>query len=291
MTCRSWRSIEWLTVAVFLMIAPVVAETTTGTVIDYFRYGRVLAHHVDGSGLVDYRNLKQSPEDLNAFLQTLADVNPEDYAGWISCQKIAFWLNAYNAITLHAIVNHYPIQASGFSSWIYPDNSIRQIEGVWEKLRSDVMGKAVTLEEIEHEILRRDFDEPRIHIALVCAAHGCPILRREPYVGPRLDEQLRDQSERFLKRKDALHFDEDRGILHLSPIFKWFGKDFVSNYGGAGSGGYERSDAAVLGFVGRHVPVSKRKLLESRKWKIRYTDYDWSLNEQEGPAPARGGEE
>jgi hypothetical protein len=246
----------------------------------YEPYASTLLDHVDMRDLVDYAGLRTNRGDLDAFVASLATLDPAVYEGWDSDGKIAFWLNAYNALTLRAIVDHYPIQPSTLRSLVYPENSIRQIPGVWKKLRFRVMGQERTLDEIEHEILRVEFDEPRIHMALVCAAMGCPPLRWEPYTGEKLDGQLEDQIVKFLSHERRFHLDPEGGRVELSPIFEWFGDDFVSVY--EPDRGYEgRSPAqrAVLHFIALHLEGPDKEFVKRGDYRIVYLDYDWSLNE------------
>ncbi len=164
----------------------------------------------------------------------------------------------------------------------YPKNSIRQIPVVWAKITFKVMGKYYTLEQIEHKILRKEFKEPRIHMAMVCAAIGCPPLRNEPYTGKKVDRQLDDQSKRFLTDPNKFSFDRGKRMLHISPIFKWFGSDFVKTKAKKKPFiQYSNKEAAILEFVRKYLAKDHAFLDPSKKAvRIKYLDYDWSLNEQ-----------
>ena len=151
--------------------------------------------------------------ELDEFVTAFGRLDEKVYEKWDEKAKIAFWLNAYNAFTLKAIIDNYPIKSSFFRSRVYPKNSIRQIPGVWDKIPFTVMGQDLTLEHIEHKILREGFDEPRIHMALVCAAIGCPPLRNEPYLGEELDDQLDDQTRRFLANQEKFKIARSRNQL------------------------------------------------------------------------------
>ena len=140
---------------------------------------------------------------------------------------IAFWINAYNSLTLVAIIDHYPIKPTVVRSLVVPQNSILQIPGVWTKLKFPMMGGEVTLDSIEHENLRPNFNEPRIHMALVCAAMGCPRLLNRPYDAHELDSQLDNQTMIFLSNPKKFRIDKESNSVYLSSIFKWFGEDFV----------------------------------------------------------------
>ncbi|MDX1388437.1 MAG: DUF547 domain-containing protein [Acidobacteriota bacterium] len=256
-------------------------ETLPAGEFSYAPYARVLYEHVNEIGWVDYAGLQRDRADLDGFAALLAGLDPAELDTWSEADKIAFWINAYNALTLIAIIDHYPIEPSALRSVMYPRNSIRQIPGVWKKLQFTVLGKPTTLDAIEHEILRVEFDEPRIHMALVCAAISCPPLRDEPFRGARLEEQFDDQTVRFLADPDRFRIDRDRKRVYLSPIFDWFGDDFVSKYGG-GERFPGRNDArrAVLEFVVPHLDDGDRALIEGNDFSIDFLDYDWTLNER-----------
>jgi hypothetical protein len=205
-------------------------------------YAQVLKNYVDDEGMVNYAALSNDREPLDQYIQSLE--SPETQ-GWSDQDWIAFWINAYNARTLQVIIDHYPTEG------------IRKIRGAWTKLEAPILGKERTLDEIEHQILRKQYVEPRIHMALVCAAKSCPKLRNEPYVGRRLDEQLADQSRDFLSHPDRFRIEGKN--VRISPIFKWFKKDFAS------------VPAFLSQYSGKDVSTLK----------IKYQPYDWSLNKQE----------
>ncbi len=247
----------------------------------YEDYGAVLTTYVNQQGLVNYGGLKANPQRLSAFLAALTDLPPATYQKWDDQEKIAFWINAYNGLTLKAIIDHYPIRAAFFKGFIYPRNSIRQIPGVWDTLRFPVRGQQMTLDEIEHNILRKKFNDPRIHMALVCAALGCPPLRTEPYEGDKLDRQLNDQARVFLANPKKFRIDRGQGKVYLSPIFKWFGGDFVKTYGtDKAFPGFSQEERAVLNFVSQYLPAGDREYLLKGEYTVNFLDYDWSLNEQ-----------
>jgi len=255
--------------------------TSADQAFSYDDYAAALKTYVDDQGMVDYQGLKGRHQQLDAFADALGRLDPKVYDGWDQGDKIAFWINAYNALTLEAILAHYPIKSSFTTSLVFPKNSIRQIPGVWDKLQFEVMGRKMTLDQIEHKTLRAQFNEPRIHMALVCAAMSCPPLRNEPYVGERLDEQLDDQTRRFLSNPQKFRLDRNQGRVYLSSIFKWFGEDFVKTYGTDEKfQGHSQAQRAVLNFISQYLDPISRAYLNSEKYDIAYLDYDWSLNEQ-----------
>lgn len=248
----------------------------------YSDYSSLLQKYVDERAMVDYRSIRKNPELLNKTMTGFAQTSEKVYNEMSDEQKIAFWINAYNAFTIRAIVDHYPIEPGGFlSSLRFPDNSIRQIPGVWKKLKfSTPLGK-LTLHEIEHDYLRPRFDEPRIHVAIVCAAHSCPPLRSEAYIGEKLEEQLNDQAERFFERRTNFRIDKRKNEVHLSEILDWFKEDFVSRYGTSSKfKDHGKEERAVLNFIINYVDADAKKYLEQENYDIEYVDYDWRLNEQ-----------
>jgi hypothetical protein len=247
----------------------------------YDSYASVLKSHVDDTGMVNYSGLKATRDKLDEFSAAAASLQRKVYDKWGERDRIAFWLNAYNAFTLQAIIDHYPIKPSFLKSRVYPKNSIRQIPGVWDKIGFDVMGQDLTLEHIEHEILREEFDEPRIHMAMVCAAMGCPPLLNEPYSGVKLDVQLDDRTRRFLDDRTKFRIDRDKDTLYLSPIFKWFAEDFTNKYSPKKEiAKHGRKVSAVLNFISGYLKQADRNYVLAGKFKIKYLKYDWSLNEQ-----------
>ena len=206
---------------------------------------------------VDYAALKAHPLDLNRYLDQVAAVSKTDFKKWSEPQQIAFLSNAYNAYTLRLIIDHYALK------------SIKDIgnafKGPWDQPMVKLFGQTITLSTVEHKILRVDYAEPRLHFVLVCAARGCPPLRGEAYVGTRLEGQLVDQAKQFLAEATKNRIEATKRTVYLSPIFKWYGGDF------------EKKSGSVLAVLKPYWPG---KAIATDGFKIRYTDYDWSLNEQ-----------
>ena len=248
----------------------------------YDDYAIVLKDYVDNEGMVNYKKLKAQSQKLESFIASMDKLDPNSYGKYDDKERIAFWLNAYNAFTLKAIIDNYPIKPGFFRSRFYPKNSIRQIPGVWDKMTFKVMSKNYTLEQIEHKILRKEFKEPRIHMAMVCAAMGCPSLRNKPYTAKKLDRQLDAQSQKFLANPTKFKFNPKKRKLHISPIFKWFADDFVKTKAKKKpSIQYNNKEAAILEFVSKHLTEDHAFFNPSKKTvRIKYLDYDWSLNEQ-----------
>jgi len=201
-------------------------------------------------GAVDYAALKAAPQALDQYLDMLAAVPEAQFKTWTEARQIAFLANLYNASTLRLILDHYPLKSIKKIGSIF--------KGPWDQPAVRLFGKTITLNHLEHGILRKDYHEPRLHMALVCAAKGCPPLRREAYTGERLNEQLNDQSRTYLASPAGLVINRDKGVASISSIFKWYGDDFPS----------------VPAFIEAQSGHSLDGL------KTRYLKYDWSLNGQ-----------
>ncbi|MEO5896935.1 MAG: DUF547 domain-containing protein [Vicinamibacterales bacterium] len=237
-------------------------------------YGELLQSVVRGP-LVDYAALKAGRDRLDSVVATLAAPRRSEEQTWSREQRMAFWINAYNALTLRAIVDHYPIRAGLFT--LSPRNSIRQIDGVWSKLTWTVAGRSVTLDDIEHRILRPTFKDARVHFAVNCASVSCPPLAADPYRAETLNASLDAAARRYLGSAEGLRVDGN--TVSVSSIFKWYGEDFVSQYA---SFGPQRSDArerAILGVITKFGPADAAVLTRMPMPRIRYLDYNWSLND------------
>jgi hypothetical protein len=275
---------EHLKILLCLVVLTSLVVPTAGIEEEFpleLSYGRVLERYVGSDGFVDYQAMKAEPKDLEVYLKALDGLEAQKYESFSKAEKVAFWINAYNALTLKVIIDHYPIESSMFKSLRYPKNSIRQIPGVWSKITFSIMGENLSLNHIEHEILRKKFEEPRIHMALVCAARGCPPLRQEPFNGKTIEAQLDDQSRKFLADPQKFYIDELKSVVFVSSIFKWFGKDFLNRYSPEkGFEGQSKEKKAVLHFISLYIPENQRNYLVRSKYKVKYIKYDWTLNER-----------
>lgn len=241
---------------------------------DYAAYGALL-RDVVREPRVDYQRLKGDSRTLAAVEASFAAVPAADVTRWSRDQQMAFWINAYNLFTLRAIVNHYPIKGSWMS--LGPRNSIRQIDGVWTELKWSVAGRSLTLDDIEHKILRPEFKEPLVHFAVNCASASCPVLAPTPYRGSGLQVQLEDAARRYLASPHGLSV--AGATASVSSIFKWYGGDFVERFESKGPANGSAVDRAVLGVVATYGPEAGRAVALGGRARVRFLDYDWSLND------------
>lgn len=220
--------------------------------VDHSIYADLLKRYVH-QGNVDYRGFKMEEQELDKYLEVLENVDSKSLSG---NEQFAFYINAYNAWTIKLILSGYP----GVKSIKDLGNILKS---PWKKKICRIDGDVVTLDDIEHHILRPRFKDPRVHFAINCAAMSCPPLASEPFLGSILDQQLDDATRAFINNPKRNYLEEN--TLYVSRIFKWFSEDFNDD---------------VIGFFLKYAKGNLKKELEVKKNSIRikYLYYDWSLN-------------
>jgi len=219
---------------------------------------------------VRYAALRADPKALRAYLAGVSAVTPQEYAGWARNDRLAFLINSYNAFTIELVLTRYPDLKS-----IKDLGSVFQ--SPWKRKFFTLLGEQRSLDDLEHGLIRAPgvFDDPRIHVAVVCASVGCPMLREEAYVGERLAAQLDDAMRRFLSDHSRNRFDAQNGTLSVSKLFDWYHADFEHGHQGIDSlQSLFIRFADVLGTT----PAARAEVRAGR-FKLRYLDYDWSLND------------
>jgi hypothetical protein len=211
---------------------------------DHGIWNDFLKTHVSSSGNVNYKSIQNSSKVLETYIATLQESTPTE--NWSRQEKLAYWINAYNALTIDLIIRNYPI------------NSIKDIKRPWDQRIWQFGETPYSLNEIEHKILRT-MNEPRIHFAIVCASVSCPKLQNTAFVADKLEDQLTNATKAFLADSSKNKISKDR--LELSKIFRWFAKDFGT-------------EDSLVDFINRYTEVSILK-----DAKISYLDYNWDLNE------------
>lgn len=246
--------------------------------MDSPQYAFLLKAVVNQQGMVDYLKLTQNLySELDQVCSAYAGVEASTFDYWSNEEQMAFLLNAYNLYTLKVIADHYPVTGQSHVDREYPANSIQQIEGAWKGILFTLLERPISLDGIEHQMIREWYDDPRIHMALVCAARGCPSLLDEPYNAKKLNQQLDQQSRRFLARKDVLVIDTERRRVKTSPLFDWYRNDFKATE--KAPLGVHRSLQGVAEFLAIYAPPESQPFLKDGNYKIRWLRYDWSLNE------------
>lgn len=231
-----------------LVTSPLWAEVA----VDNSLYGELLQKYVK-DGVVNYQGFKNEEFKLDQYLMILEKT---DSTGLSRDEQFAFYVNAYNAWTIKFILSKYP-----------NINSIKELGSIfkspWKKKIARLEGDLITLDTIEHDILRPRFRDSRIHFVVNCASKGCPPLRSEPYRGAVLNKQLNEMTESFINNSQKNFIESDS--LYISQIFKWYKEDFPEG---------------VINFFHKHAKGKLKSDLEVKKDKltIKYLDYDWSLN-------------
>ncbi len=231
--------------------------------IDHATYDALLRAHVV-NGFVDYAAFKASPA-FARYLASLAAVSDARLSQLDDNARLAFWINVYNAYTIHLIIAHDERESIRN---INKALGFLRLKGPWSDPFVHAGGQTLTLDEVEHRIIRDEFHEPRIHFALVCATMGSPPLRSEAFSGARLEEQLDDQARVFL-RESPTRNRVDSSAAYLSPIFSAYRADFAN------------SRAEFARFLAPYFDGAEQKMFESNKYRERQTVYDWALNSRE----------
>ncbi len=230
---------------------------------DHGGWDRLLADGTRG-GLVDYVHFQEHRADLDAYLGRVAEA---DLASLAPKHLEALLMNAYNAYTILSILERPEVE------------SIREIDGVWTEATHPVGGFDLTLDAMEHNLLRPYFKDPRIHFAVNCASFSCAPLPPWAFDGDRLDEQLEERTRAFLSDPDHVRVEGDR--LVVSRYFDWYGDDFVAQ-------GWEPRAATIALFIADYASAGVAELvrLKGGSPKLEFFDYDWSLNAAVRPDPA-----
>jgi len=223
-------------------------------IVDHALYADLLNRHLH-NGWVDYSGFQKDEALLDRYLQQLAGV---DLQSLPADEQFAFYANAYNAWTIKLILSRYP-----------EINSIKDLGSLfkspWKRKLARIDGRLLTLDQIEHDILRKQFGDPRVHFAVNCASKGCPPLQAEPFTGSQLNDQLNRAAQAFINDPSFNRLEGD--TLWVSKIFDWFSADFENDVIGY-----------FIKFAGQ--PLKDRLQADRSRIRVKYLGYDWSLNER-----------
>lgn len=229
------------------------------TLDDYKRFHKhavwteLLQDHVSDKGWVDYKGMIKDSLKLNTYLMDLSTHEPDK--SWTADEIKAFWINAYNAFTVKLIVDNYPVKSIKELG-----GSIYKVNTPWDIKFIHIGDETYDLNNIEHGILRKDYDESRVHAAVNCASVSCPKLLNEAYTSEDLEKQLNDQMIYFINDTDKNTVAQSK--ITISPIFKWFSGDFTK-------------DGSIVDYINKYSEIEIDKSAS-----VKYNDYDWNLNEQ-----------
>ena len=219
---------------------------------EYSNLDSILSKYVDSDGLVNYQAIIDSPYNINEYLDFIKNVSPQSHPKLFPTKndKLAYWINAYNALVIKLMIEN-------------PSTNILEISFghlIW-LTKFDVGLKKISLYEIEHKILRKL--DSRIHFAISCGSKSCPPLGQRVYLGRTLDVQLESGAKDFINNKNNVFIDFDNKTLYLNKIFKWYKKDFIN----------------VKKYIVMYLSDGT-SFDQIKNFKIKYNDYDWSINSQ-----------
>jgi len=257
-----------LTLALGLVLAPAsAAKPPQAAAFDqtHAAWTEVLKACVHDGGF-DYAKLKADHARFDAYLAALHAVTPQDLAAWTNEQRFAFWINCYNAHCIQKVVDNYPLSSIKKLSGAFGLKSVFDQDFIPMRAH-DPFGKdgELSLNDIEHEILRKKFKDARVHAAINCASKSCPPLASEAFTADKLGAQLEQQMKGFVADPTRNRIDPAKKELSVSEIFKWFAEDF------------ERDAKSVPEFLARFAPADQADFV--RGAKLKYLDYDWDLND------------
>lgn len=246
-------------------------------------FDALLDEHVR-DGLVYYKALQGDRASLNRYIASLnAPPVVSGYEKWSDDQKKAFWLNAYNALVMQTVVNHYPIKGTAKN---YPANSIRQVPGAFEKTPHAIAGRQVTLDQIETSVLA-ELDDPRVYLALGRGAVGSGRLRSEAFSAKAVDKQLAQTKAQFAVTPRWAKVDEIGGKVSISPILSWRAAVFIEEYADDSFDLPKREplERAVIGFLRPHLLAAEEEFVKKNTFQLTYEPFDWRLNDLTGGRP------
>ena len=240
------------------MLLWLIPGVSAGT-FDHSKFDQALKKYVDDKGLVDYNSIAKD-SGFSEYVQSLQTARVEEFS---PDGQLAFWINGYNAVTIDKVIKKKP------------KKSVREtfIPGVWTATKfftsreHIVAGKRLSQDDIEHEILRKQFKDPRIHFAIICASMGCPPLPRIAYTEENVQTRLEEETRKYLNSPRGTRIDRAENTLHVSKLFDWFATDFIQKSG------------STLAFMQPYLHEEVRIFLE-RDPMISYLEYNWALNAQ-----------
>jgi hypothetical protein len=226
---------------------------------DHSIFDQVLKTYVNNQGLVDYNGIA-GDQSFKIYMETLKSAQPDAMS---RDGQLAFWINAYNAVTIAKVIE-----------W-KPKKSVREtfVPGVWTGTKffttreHTVAGRDLSQDDIENEILRKQFKDPRIHFAIICASSGCPLLPRFAYTEENVQTMLEEETRKYINSERGTKIDSAENTLYLSKLFDWFAGDF------------EYKSGSVLNFIKPYLGQKALAFMEKNP-KIKYLPYDWALNAQ-----------
>lgn len=232
-------------------------------------------------GLVYYLALRNERPKFDRYVQSLGGVSAATLQSWSRERQLAYWINAYNAFVLRTVIDNYPIRGKSAD---YPAISIRQIPGAFERRTFQAGGRAVTLDQIEKDIIPT-FNDARAQLALGRGAIGSPRLKSEAFTADRLDAQLETMQSELVTRRELVFVDIANERLSVNPIFSWRADTFAKTLANRAPDTYaSRSplERAVLALIDPLLVPSETAFLRKNTFTMAFHDFDWRLNDLTG---------
>ena len=236
-----------------LLSCSITGQPSDSSPVDHDIWDELVSRHVKSNGRVDYKGFIRDSVKLNSYLDLLSGNHPNS-EHWSREESMAYWINAYNAFTVKLIVDNYPVESIKDVK-----RGIPMVNSVWDIKFIEIEGQEYDLNNIEHSILRKEYDEPRIHFAVNCASVSCPDLLNEAYTPDKLESQLNMQARRFLSDESKNRISENQ--VEISKIFQWFKGDFTK-------------EGSLIEFLDKYTDTDI-----DEKAKVGHLSYDWNLNE------------
>lgn len=262
-TTLFFLSSSWAATQVKTPTSPEFAKTWNKKNFSHDLLNKVLKAHVNNVGRVDYTALRlRSLPKLYEYLYRLSKTKVKQIVG--KDAQFAYWINAYNAVTLKAVLDRLPTSLARQKAF-----QVTDVKGFWKEYTYEVDGRWLSLDDIEHKILRVEFPDPRLHFAIVCASEGCPDLQPSAFHGSVLDSQLTHVTKKYLASPRAFQLDRASRVIRVSQLFNWFKGDFQKN-----------SSKSELAFLARFLATEEKNFLMKNRTKIKieYLPYSWKLN-------------
>ncbi|MEE4261541.1 MAG: DUF547 domain-containing protein [Desulfobacteraceae bacterium] len=247
-------------IAVSIIFVTGLQRSLSAADFDHSIFDQILKTYVNNQGLVDYNGIA-GDQSFTKYMESLKTARADTMS---RNGQLAFWINAYNAVTIDKVIK-----------W-KPKKSVREtfVPGVWTGTRffttreHTVAGKQLSQDDIEHEILRKQLREPRIHFVIICASSGCPPQPRFAYTEDNVQAKLEEETRKYINSKRGTQIDSAKNVLHLSKLFDWFAGDF------------EYKSGSVMNFIKSYLDERTLAFVEQNP-KIEFLHYDWALNAQE----------
>ncbi|MFK7905591.1 MAG: DUF547 domain-containing protein [Chitinophagales bacterium] len=258
MTLKTWiGNFGMLIISTLLIVScsPKYKIASKSEPITHEIWDSLLKKHITDEGLVNYKGFQEDRKKLDTYLQKLSVHHPND-KNWSQKEQLVYWMNAYNAFTIQLILDHYPLESI---KDVVSGPSIAFISSPWDIKFIDIEGAKYDLGNIEHNFLRKRFEEPRIHFGINCASISCPNLPQFAFTVEKVDEQLDELARLFINDSSKNKINADK--IEISKIFNWFGGDFKTN-------------GTLIEYLNQY---SKTKI--NTDAKVSHLDYDWNLNE------------